>query len=224
MKLAVVIPCYHWVSTTFLSNLLMLDGIGTVPMAVTNGVYLTAAMVELVKAASQDDSWERLLVIEQDMILPKDVLKLHANHKEPIVGSIYFRHSLPHDPIFGFTNNQGTFDLPDRSVVEALLRKPRNIQVGAVGMGCTSIRRDVLDSWPSDEPMFTFGMKKGNIEISHDFWFCMKAKERGFDTYLDSGILCGHLTEDTTGPIHYMAAAHLNQTPEPTRKPIQRIR
>lgn len=200
-KLAIVIPCYHWVSTSFLSNILMLDGIGDHKIAVSNGVYLTAAMVKLVEAANEGSDWERLLIIEQDMILPRDALTKHSNYIEPIVGSMYFRHEPPHHPIIGIKDKAGEFQIPFATDVQRMMKNPRLYPMAGVGMGCTSIRRDVIEKWSPTIPMW-----EATQTLSHDYYFCAEAEKQGFRTYVDSGLICRHLTEDATSPMHYMAA------------------
>lgn len=220
-KLAIVVPCYHWISTSFFSNFVMLDGIGSHAIAVSNGVYLTAAMQKLLDAANEANDWERLLIIEQDMILPRDALTKHAAYTEPIVGSMYFRHEPPHHPIIASLDRQGELQIPFPLDVERMLKSPRLYPMSAVGMGCTSIRRDVLESWPKDKPIWELGKTSdGTVVTSHDYYFCLEAGKHGFKTYVDSSLICRHLTEDATSPMHYMAAIHTGYAMEQTRQDL----
>lgn len=223
MKLAIVVPCYHWVSTTFFSNFVMLEGLGTCTLSITNGVYLQMAMDDLLANVKADSAWERMLIIEQDMILPSDTLKRHTSYKEPIVGGMYFRHAPPHEPIIAEMRN-GKLENYDPQSIERMLRNPRLHKVGGIGFGCTSIRRDVFEAWPKGQPMFiTPSGPDGRTLLSHDYHFCLEAAKLGFSAYVDSGLQCKHLTEDGTSALHWMAAVNTGYMQEPIKKEIMGV-
>jgi hypothetical protein len=142
------------------------------------------------------DDWDRLVIMEHDMIPPVDGFERIASYggmdEDPdIVGSVYFRHEPPHHgyvymPIEGETQ-RGVLSSKD---VRYMVEHPGLYEVGAVGFGFTSIHRRVFEKWDTGIPMFKFSEPWG----SEDMWFCAKALEQGFKVHVDSALVCGHLT------------------------------
>jgi hypothetical protein len=74
-----------------------------------------------------------------------------------------------------------------------------------VPLGCTTIRRDVLESWPAEQPFFSsFSFPPGRkgewtkkitpATISHDVFFCRIAQDHGWSIWLDTSLRVKHLT------------------------------
>ena len=102
-KLAIVIPTYQTVSTTFFANFIALDrkNVNIGATIISRGVYVASAMRGFVdQLRDRNVDYDRMLVLEADMIPPHDVLQRHAEYTEPIVGAAYFMHEYPHLPIF----------------------------------------------------------------------------------------------------------------------------
>jgi hypothetical protein len=202
-KLAIVIPTYQSVSTTFFAHFLGLDrtGVDVTATIVCKGVYVAAAMRGFRdELLARDPNFDRMLVIESDMILPKDALQKHASYTEPIVGGAYFMHEYPYQPIFTAPNDDNsyhrTFSVKE---VRDMIANPGLYEALNVGFGCTSISREVLENWPEGTPIFANqqGLTTDNhhIEIGHDVAFNLNARRLGWKTYVDTSLQCGHLTE-----------------------------
>ena len=58
------------------------------------------------------------------------------------------------------------------------------IETAGVGLGCTLIRREVLEAIP-------FRVK--NEDIANDWYFAIDAKDRNFTQKHDCGVVCGHI-------------------------------
>lgn len=215
-RLAVVIPCYHWVSTTFLTNILGLINGNDVDIIVMKGVYTPQAMRHAVKEMLQHyPDAERMLVVEQDMILPRDALLKHSLHTDDIVGSVYFQHAPPYhiNCLFRGSDTEAgakRWGHPAPPMVRDMLRKPALWKCDVVGLGCTSIARRVFEEWPEDIPTFRNDFKQEQAddkftggEVSHDVWFCTNARELGYNVYIDTSIVCNHLTEGHVNADHY---------------------
>jgi hypothetical protein len=167
---------------------------------IVNGAYLLTAMDLMVEMALKLDDkqhWDRLLVYEHDMIPPPDAITRIANYDPDydIVGSMYFSHTPPHFPFVYIVSDNGDTDPIAPETVKAWCDDPMLYQVGAVGFGFTSIARHVLEKWDPDIPMFSMGEGYG----SHDLWFCHKARQQGFKVFVDTGIVCEHLSEVPIG-------------------------
>lgn len=215
-KLAIVIPTYHTVSSAFFTNFLGLDrsGVTITSTIVSQGVYVAAAMRGFAEdLLKQDKHFDRMLVLECDMIMPRDALQRHASYTEPIVGAAYFMHHYPYAPIF--TAPDDTYDPPyhrtwDINELAHMLDNPGLYESGNIGFGCTSIRRDVLEDWPADEPRFAnlLGRTADGraCELGHDVAFHLRARALGWKSFVDTGLLCGQLTETTITVKEHTAA------------------
>ena len=74
-----------------------------------------------------------------------------------------------------------------------------------VGLGCTSIAREVLQNWPKGVPIFRNEYTNARHilvnsygEVSHDAWFCKQVRKQGYSIYLDPSIRLGHLSKVKT--------------------------
>lgn len=206
-KLILGFPLYKQVPATFFMNYLNMDKREVVYTIAVNGVYTPEAMRQMVDSClkiSKDDpgaQWERLVVMEHDMIPPEDGLSRMASYgpDKHIVCAMYFQHYPPHLAIAMGPKNDGTDRVvpigPD--IVRVMAATPALYEVSAVGMGFTAIHRDVLEQWDKSVPMF-----KTDGDMSHDVWFCMRAREQGFNVFVDSAIQSDHLTEAAIGINH----------------------
>ncbi len=84
----------------------------------------------------------------------------------------------------------GTYERPEWSEVEDL---ERLMPVASVGMGFLLIKRAVFEAlgtstlWPFAELLSPIGTYQGE-----DTTFSVRAKQKGFDCYLDAGVRVGH--------------------------------
>lgn len=226
--MAIGIPCYHTIPAAFFANFVSLTGVQDCPVQVVHGVYTPQAMRSIIMSLLKIPEWKRVLILEQDMICPPDTILKHAMHTDPVVGSVYFQHAPPHHcnvmiqhPTLGNTAHLKPIG------IATMLQKPALYKVDVVGMGCTSIRRDVFENWPADLPFFRNAFEDSAIndeftqgEVSHDVWFCKEVRKQGYDIYLDSSIICQHLTEGSIGPQHYLGYHQEELANQTTHSPI----
>jgi hypothetical protein len=189
-KLLVAFPLYKSVSTAFFAGWLDVDKRHVQGTVHVNGAYITKAFTSLVYKALTLRPWDRLVFIEQDMILPAHALVRMAHYlpEQAVVGSVYCRHEPPHEPLAFWEQNSRFVPLTARQVSERS-DPPALHPVDAVGTGSTSIARHVLEHWHPDVEMFA------NDRLGHDFWFCQQARAQGHGVFLDTGIQCQHLSE-----------------------------
>jgi hypothetical protein len=226
------IPLYNWVSSMFFANFVRMHKVEETPVQVIVGVYLPQAMRLIVKQALEIPGWKRLVIVEGDMICPEDALIRHALHTDPVVGSLYFQHRVPHQANVMLEHPTDGVDrcahlLP--TGIKYMIDNPALYKVSVVGMGCTSIRRDILEEWDHErwgpiwrndfqteaaDDEFTGG------EVSHDVRFCQLVRKQGHEVWIDSSIVCDQLTEGNIGARHYLAAhaQELGLIPEGLRR------
>lgn len=66
-------------------------------------------------------------------------------------------------------------------------------RVEAVGASCLLIKRKVLEQVP--QPFVDKWDEDGTMILGEDFYFCEKAKEKGFEIWADWDLVCNHYKE-----------------------------
>jgi hypothetical protein len=145
---------------------------------------------------------EMLCFLDDDVeINPKDLqnmmLEVHKN-KYPILGAAY----ALKDHVKG-----GMAFLPENNVGEIVFGEGgKVVPVKRVSTGCMIIRREVLETmikkdvvhFCEDSKNYPFFQHRETFvdgawkEASEDWWFCIKAREMGFQPFLDSRPITKH--------------------------------
>lgn len=229
-KIALIVPCYIYVSSRFYANQLELinNFPETIEIEVIVGVYTPHAMRmairNLLDPERHSQDWERVVVIEADMVLPKEALLKHAFHTADIVGSVYVQHAPPFLINAQWQAGDGSrrWGHPTAESWKPMLEHGDLIPCDVVGLGCTSIARKVIDEWPEDVLMFWNDYSKDDKgdpttlgEVSHDVWFCTHARDLGYNVYIDMSLRCAQLTEGQVTVRNYMAYHAETFTPKP---------
>lgn len=163
------------------------------------GAYVHASHNQMTKEALGDKvpPWKRLLWLEYDHEFPPDIFQRHAGYKEPVVSGIYCLRDIS-APLPVFYN----WDAPRHNAlhlnaaqVKTMLEDRKLYDVDVVPMGCTSIRRDVLEAWPDDQPMFNSFTNPRGATMSDDVWFCRMAQDNGWSIYVDTSLRVKHITQ-----------------------------
>lgn len=195
-KLLVAFPLYKLVSAEFFRRWLAVDKTHVLDAISINHVYILDAFERLMEKAFKVPGWDRLVFVEQDMILPLHALTrmAHYSDEQAVVCGTYFKHTPPHAPIAYWDGPDGNYHALSGSLVRRWSVEPSLHQVDGVGFGCTSIARPVLEGWDSGRSLFLNDQKLG-----HDLWFCRQVRAQGHKVFLDTGVQCGHLSEVPIG-------------------------
>lgn len=119
-----------------------------------------------------------LLLMDDDMVVPSNMLECLLKRNVDIVSPIFFRSVSPIDPLVYTIDEFGDrvpyYDYPKNALFET---------PGGNGTGVMLIKTSVLKKM--DVPIW-----RGNIdpEIAEDIEFCDRAKTLGFKTYCDSTV------------------------------------
>jgi len=194
-RLLVSIPLYLTVPALWFCNWESMDKRNVVGVMATRKLYLASAMRNMVAGALERDDWDRMVVLEADMLPPADAFLRIAQYPDSldIVGSLYHQHPEPHHPVVYEQVTDTGFRPLHFTQIEPMVEAPGLYEVGAVGMGFTSIHRRVLEKWDTETPMWD------SPDIGHDLYFCREARRQGFSVRVDTAIQCGHLTEIAVG-------------------------
>ena len=160
------------------------------------GGYIHGAHNNLVKAALNLPNWDRLVMLEHDHDFPPDTLWKHAHYKEPIVSGLYVLrdYNEPLPVIYNWDAERHNAVHPNAAEVKHMLDNPGLHEVDVVPMGCVSIKREVFETWPTDQPKFSSFTNPRGATMSDDVWFCRIAQDNGWQPYVDTSLLPTHLT------------------------------
>ena len=127
---------------------------------------------------------------DSDMILPQDAItRLMLSGKEFITG-IYFQRADPYWPLIAhYDPKRVNKERGKKGVFNWWVKWPENAiaPIDGCGFGCCLTKTELLRAM--DPPWFEYK------EFSEDFTFCLNAKKAGYQLYVDTNILCGHLAD-----------------------------
>jgi hypothetical protein len=117
---------------------------------------------------------------DSDIILPPNAVRIAAYGHDFVTG-MYFQKRQPYWPLVGrYLEDKGHFQWISHWQENVLT------EVDGCGFGCVYTSMAMLRK--IEVPYFEY-----NDKISEDLYFCLKAKRAGYQLYVDTGILCGHL-------------------------------
>lgn len=161
--------------------------------------YAHSNAYELVQMAMEVPDWKRALFLEHDHEFPPDMLRRHAAYREPVVAGLYVIRDISEPIPVIYKWDQGRHNAEPYNAVElkamGLLgnEAAKGLhEVDVVPLGCTSIRRDVLEEWPEDKPIFSSYTNPKGKSISHDVWFSRMAQDNGWPIYIDTSLRIQH--------------------------------
>jgi GT2 family glycosyltransferase len=139
------------------------------------------------------EGFSHILFLDADMVWPTDTLqKMLAHHDKGIVGGLYVLKHAPHAPVA----MGDRFRLDGSNVDQFYHVNPLGadlIPCDVLGMGCTLVPVEVF-SKIGPRPWFVYkDDDQGWPVVTEDVPFCLKAKEAGYDIWLDPTVKCGHV-------------------------------
>lgn len=129
-----------------------------------------------------------LFFLDDDVIVPQDTLQRLIGRERDIVSGLYSRRQEPIMPVamrkMPDKTNEFVTDFTHGDIVP----------VDMVGAGALLIHRRVFERVP--KPWFEWTMDREDVppdeRRSEDFDFCAKAKNAGFQIWLDTSVQCLH--------------------------------
>jgi len=129
-----------------------------------------------------------LLMLDDDMTFPDNIVDILLNHNKPIVGALAFKRRPPYLPVIYQENP----NYPERMKVDTDYEKGL-IEVAATGAACLLVQMEVFRRMR--HPWFDFKPDEQfpGEYVGEDIMFCKKAKELGYKIYVDTMHPIGHL-------------------------------
>ena len=141
---------------------------------------------KLVETALENKA-DYLLFVDADMRFPKDTLKILMAHDKDIIGVNATTRSEPVKPTaknFIVNQDQSVDWLPIYSNAMSGISK-----ADGIGCGVMLVKTKVFKAM--EEPYFYFEQLGNNKILGEDIYFCIKAKDEGFDTWVDHDLSKG---------------------------------
>jgi hypothetical protein len=134
---------------------------------------------------------------DSDIVLPPDAISRLADSGKDFITGIYFQRAGEHRPLVAHYNEK-------KNTFQWLAKWPKDCiaPVDGCGFGCVLTSVKMLRDMPA--PWFEYK------EFSEDFTFCLNARKAGYQLYVDTGVLCGHLME----PIPATIETYHDKNPE----------
>ena len=134
-----------------------------------------------------------LLFIDSDTVPFDNPLNL-AKHNLDIVGGVYPRWK---ETIYEWL---AMVRKPDGRYEQLPPDKRKGlVECDGIGAGCLMLSRKVLEEFV--DPFADKVRENGTRSIGHDFYFCERAKEKGYKVFVDWNILCDHVKQIPLVPI-----------------------
>lgn len=138
----------------------------------------------LVEQAFEEDC-DKLLMLDTDQQYPVDLIPRMLAHDKPIVRACVHRRYPPFDPILLREDEQGRYyHIPDEEWMRGGLVKVDATGVAACGLFDMEVFENI------EYPWFATDKKRG---VGEDISFCRKAREAGYDIYVDCDLKVSHL-------------------------------
>lgn len=187
MKILIAVPCMDMCHSRFAQSLAMLDKEGDCQVSfIMNSLVYDARNKFCEQAISGE--FDYILWLDSDMVFPSYVLRQMLQDDKDIVSGLYFRRSYPYTPV-AFEelrhDEEGILHTKD------LLEWPKELfQVDGVGFGCVLMKTDVLFDIAGKEGGVWFTPMK---DAGEDAAFCLRAKEYGYEIWIDPTFKLGHV-------------------------------
>jgi len=189
------------IGTAFdLANMIKFDAKhrkGDTALYTVNGTLIFDQREKLVREAINDGA-DYILWIDADMRFPKDTIKRLMAHNKDIVGVNATTRSIP----VRSTAKNLVADMENRVnhwIQVSSKNKTGLEKVTSLGCGVLMVKAEVYKKTP--QPWFWFEMLPVDKLLGEDVYFCVKAYDAGFDTWVDHGLSneIGHIGSYTFG-------------------------
>lgn len=139
----------------------------------------------LIVKRALDEEYTHILFMDADMKFPVGLLGKLLQQDKDIIGAFYVRKVSGFLPCVFQSDDDGHYTYWT-DIVE---------KVDALGTGALLVRTEIFKTiefpWFEYEPYIN---DDGDVkQVSEDVVFCRKAKEAGFDIWIDGHLTCGHV-------------------------------
>ena len=146
-----------------------------------------------IRQKALDGGYDYLLMLDQDVIPPKDVIEKLMSHDKDVTSALFFGHHQINGESkimpFAWVFSKGEVDWDNTGyLVESEIWDPQVFKIAFAGMGCVLIKREVLE-----KVQFRYSKE---MDAWDDRWLGVDVWANGFEYWLDNTVKCKHLYKD----------------------------
>ena len=210
MKLGICVPLYNVVPASFFVNFinriheLYDQNKFDVQIYMRASTIVDKARNDLVNMALNDNC-DYVFFIDSDMIIPKGAVEALLDMNVDIASGIYFTKGKPYLPVARVKEGDRHFYLEDFEFNDI-------IKVAGVGMGCCLIKTKIFKDLKFPYFKLEWREHEGiSYQIAEDLYFCEEAAKKGYVSYLNTGVMCGHFGTEVDASHFAMYKEQLKQ-------------
>lgn len=147
---------------------------------------------EMVKNFLNNPDNEWLLMIDNDIVPPVDILSM-VEHGEKVVSGVCTikKDKVPQPVIVKEDESRTNYRQVNLSEYQDEVREDGLLEVEGIGTGCLLIHRSVLEEMKP--PWFRFEYNEyGGLALGEDFYFSRRLRENDVPMYVDTNMVCSH--------------------------------
>ena len=151
------------------------------------GVYGIAQARNNIVNQAIDNDFDKILMVDSDMILPEDTIKYLLDPDVPIViGCARYKNDSGRAPIFKYTVDDTGQDSWIWNEIPA-----GRFDIKSGGLACAMIDTDVFRR--ISKPYFKWEERANGSYMGEDIWFYEHARQAGYRPQADGRVKCGHI-------------------------------
>ena len=187
MKILVAVPTFETITPETFKSIYDLDrGEHEVGFEFVKG-YDTAKARNKIAKIAMDGGYDRVLMVDSDMIVPPDTLTRFLEEPVDVIsGACPRKNTRKKEAVLV---KFGTEDFWDCYRYDELTED--RMRIKGCGCACIMISADVFRGM--EYPYFKYVTYDEGHMLSEDYYFCAKAQTAGFEIWADTRVRCGHL-------------------------------
>ena len=185
MKTLIAIPTSRDIEIQCAASIIGMEREGRIGVFCPQSYSIDASRNLIVEHALEI-GYDYIMWIDSDMILPKNTLTTLMSHDKDVVSGVYAYKLIGAENAVAKRFKDKAKDIYEDIPLKEITESKRLIEVDGVGFGCVLTKVDVFRH--IKKPWFRYTPNMGE-----DIYFCRKAQKAGYQVYLDTSILCGHV-------------------------------
>jgi len=145
---------------------------------------------KMVKQFLSDEDNDWLLMIDDDVVPPKDIIKMVEHGKPVVSATVTIKKGAVPQPVILKEQGDQYRQISMGEYVDG--EADGLIEVDGVGTGCLLIRRDVLENMQPPWFKFLYNEEDGTLQLGEDFYFSRRLSEQGVPLHVSTDHVCSH--------------------------------
>lgn len=146
---------------------------------------------KMVKSFLEDEDNEWLLMVDNDVVPPMNILEMVDYGKKVVSGTVTIKKKGVPQPVIVKQRDDGKYRQIGLSEYYDEVGEDGLVEVDGVGTGCLLIHRSVLEEM--SPPWFKFVYNEdGTLKLGEDFYFGEMLRQNDVPMYVSSDHVCSH--------------------------------